>query len=113
MSTIGRKMTVTMVMTLRVYDDDEALCTVRSNAAFVLETITRGYRKTKMVAAVASMATAVARKAQPSRWERMNHTAARIASTARTGTGARAACPAMARVQAVKPITASAASGAS
>src|SRR5579872_6104648 len=60
-------MTTTTVMALSEYGGDAVLCAVRLKAALVDETITFGYRSTKIDTMQAAIVTVVAVKAKPSR----------------------------------------------
>src|ERR1039457_1097624 len=65
-------MMTTTVITLSEYPPDAVLCTVRLYAALVLETITLGYRSTKIDRMHDAIVTVVAANTKPSRcwWTR-------------------------------------------
>ena len=60
-------MTTTTVIALSEYGADAVLCTVRLYAGLVLDTITLGYRPTKIDAMQDAIVTVVAANAKPSR----------------------------------------------
>ena len=89
------------------------LCTVRLLAGLVLDTITLGYRFTKIDAMLDAMVTAVAVKAKPSRSSQTSQTAASAARTAsNSGTLRKKALLAETCVQVMKPMTKAAVTGA-
>ena len=67
MSTTGSKMIATTLIILSGYAGDAVLWAVRLLAALVDETITLGYRPTKIATMAEAMVTVVAANAEPSR----------------------------------------------
>jgi hypothetical protein len=89
------------------------LCTVRLLAGLVLDTITLGYRFTKIDKMHAAMVTVVAAKAKPSRCSQASQTAASTAMTASSSiTLRKKALLAVTCVQTMNPITKAAVTGA-
>jgi hypothetical protein len=103
-------MAAVTVITFSEYGDEAVLVTVRSLAEPRVETITLGWRATKIVTTTAAMVRAVAAKARPSRPRPTCQAAARAASTATTA-GSDSDPPAVAWVQTTRPTAAAAASG--
>src|SRR5262245_9112634 len=99
-----------MTTTVIALSEDAAeavLCTVRLLAALVEETITLGYRSTKMDRMQAAMVRAVAAKAHPSRCSKTSQTAAMTARMAVSSIRLRKkALLAVTCVQTMKPMTA-------
>src|SRR4029453_16908308 len=85
-------MAAATVITFSEYGEDAVLVTVRSLAEPRVETITRGWRATKIVTTAAAMVRVVAAKARPSRPRPTCQAAARAASTATLPVGARGRC---------------------
>src|SRR5215472_13823117 len=77
------------VMTLSVYGGDAELWTVRLYAGLVLDTMTLGYRSTKMVMMHSPITAEVAANAQPSRWAPTSAHAATTRMAIRSSTGLR------------------------
>src|SRR5215472_6113034 len=113
MSTTGSKMIATTLIILSGYAGEAVLLAVRLLAALVLETITFGYRPTKIATMAEAMVTVVAAKAKPSRPSLTSQNAARTARMASSSIGLRknvALCATW--VQIANPMTAAVVNGA-